>query len=96
MNSLERCMMGLNGGMPDRVPVCLENFQHAAALAGCPVREYCYDAQKMADAHLRVWNYFRHDMLDLENGGAALAHAVGCTMDFLDENAPHTSLHHAR
>jgi uroporphyrinogen decarboxylase len=88
MNSLERCMMVLNGGMPDRVPVCLENFQHAAAFAGYTVREYCYDARKMADAHLKTWDYFRHDMIDLENGVAALAHAVGCSMDFLDENAP--------
>ncbi len=88
MNSFERCMTVLNGGMPDRVPVCLENFQHAAAFAGYTVREYCYDAQKMADAHLKTWEYFRHDMIDLENGVAALAHAVGCNMDFLDENAP--------
>lgn len=87
MTSLERCMAVLKGGVPDRVPVCLENFQHAAALAGYNVREYCLDGEKMAHAHVTAWERYRHDMIDLENGVAALAQAVGCTVEF-NEDAP--------
>ena len=34
MTSLQRCITVLQGGVPDQVPVCLENFMHAAAVAG--------------------------------------------------------------
>ena len=88
MTSLERCMTVLNGGVPDRVPVCLENFQHAATVAGYTVREYCLDGEKMAAAHIAAWERFRHDMIDLENGVAALAQAVGCAVEFNDDAPP--------
>lgn len=88
MTSLERCMTVLQGGIPDRTPVCLENFMHAAAVAGYTVREYCGDGQKMAAAHIATWEKFGHDMIDLENGVTALAQAVGCQVDFFDDNSP--------
>lgn len=88
MTSLDRCMTVLHGGIPDRVPVCLENFMHAAAVAGYSVREYCLDGEKMADAHITTWQKFGHDMIDLENGVTALAQAVGCEIDFFDEKSP--------
>ena len=81
-------MTVLQGGIPDRVPVCLENFMHAAAVAGYTVREYCVDGDKMAAAHITTWEKFGHDMIDLENGVTALAQAVGCQVDFMDENSP--------
>jgi uroporphyrinogen decarboxylase len=88
MTSLERCMVVLKGGIPDRVPVCLENFQHAAAVAGYTMREYCLDGEKMAAAHIAAWKKFGHDMIDLENGVAALAQAAGCQIRFTDEAPP--------
>jgi uroporphyrinogen decarboxylase len=88
MTSLERCTVVLKGGIPDRVPVCLENFQHAAAGAGYTVREYCLDGEKMAAAHIAAWERFSHDMIDLENGVAALAQAAGCQVRFTDEAPP--------
>ncbi len=88
MTSLERCMTVLRGGIPDRVPVCLENFQHAAAVAGYSVREYCLDGEKMAAAQITAWEKFGHDMIDLENGVTALAQGVGCQVDFFDDNSP--------
>jgi uroporphyrinogen decarboxylase len=88
MTSLERCMTLLQGGIPDRVPVCLENFQHAAAVSGYTMREYCLDGQKMAAAHILAWETFGHDMIDLENGVAALAQAAGCQIRFSDETPP--------
>lgn len=88
MTSLERCMTVLKGGVPDRVPVCLENFMHAATVADYTIRDYCLDGEKMANAHIKTWERFRHDMIDLENGVAALAQAVGCEVDFTEDAAP--------
>ena len=88
MTSLERCMTVLKGGIPDRAPVCLENFMHAAAVNGYTVREYCADGEKMAASHITAWEKFGHDMIDVENGVTALAQAVGCQVDFMDDNAP--------
>ena len=88
MNSLQRCMIVLHGGVPDRVPVCLQNFMHAAASAGYSIPEYCQDGAKMAHAHIAAWQSFRHDMIDLENGVTALAQAVGCQVEYLVDGAP--------
>lgn len=86
MTSLQRCMTVLQGGVPDRVPVCLENFMHAAAVAGYSVKEYCLDGEKMAGAQIASWEKFRHDMIDLENGVTALAQTVGCQVEFYDDD----------
>lgn len=88
MNSLERCLTVLNGGIPDRVPVCLENFMHAAVLAGYTIPEYCMDGEKMAHAQITAWELFGHDMIDLENGVTALAQAVGCEVEYVEGGAP--------
>lgn len=88
MNSLQRCMTVLHGGVPDRVPVCLENFMHAAILGGYTIPEYCQDGAKMANAHISAWQKFGHDMIDLENGVTALAQAVGCEVEYIEDGAP--------
>lgn len=86
MTSLQRCMTVLEGGIPDRVPVCLENFMHAASVAGYSVKEYCLDGEKMAAAHIATWEKFRHDLIDLENGVTALAQSAGCKVEFYDDD----------
>lgn len=88
MNSLQRCLTVLHGGIPDRVPVCLENFMHAATVAGYTIPEYCQDGAKMANAHIRAWEKFGHDMIDLENGVTALAQAVGCQVEYVEDGPP--------
>jgi MtaA/CmuA family methyltransferase len=87
MSSLQRCLTVLQGGVPDRVPVCLENFMHAAAVTGYTVKEYCLDGEKMATAHIAAWEKFQHDLIDLENGVTALAQSVGCKVEFYDDGA---------
>ena len=88
MTSVERCQTVLDGGVPDRVPVCLLNFMPAAAAAGMSLREYCTDGEAMAQAHIAAWERYGHDMIDLENGVAALASAVGCTVEFEEDTSP--------
>lgn len=88
MTSVERCQTVLDGGIPDRVPVCLLNFMPAAAMAGMSLREYCTDGAAMAEAHIAAWESYGHDMIDLENGVAALASAVGCGVSFEEDTSP--------
>jgi MtaA/CmuA family methyltransferase len=88
MTSVERCQVVLDGGVPDRVPVCLLNFMPAAAMAGMTLREYCTDGEAMAEAHIAAWERYGHDMIDLENGVAALASAVGCRVSFEEDSSP--------
>jgi uroporphyrinogen decarboxylase len=88
MTSVQRCEAVLDGGLPDRVPVGLLNFMPAAAQAGMSMREYCTDGRAMAEAHVAAWERYGHDMIDLENGVAALASAVGCRVDFEEDTSP--------
>jgi MtaA/CmuA family methyltransferase len=68
--------------------VGLLNFMPAAAEAGMSLREYCTDGRAMAEAHIAAWERYRHDMVDLENGVAALASAVGCEVGFESDMSP--------
>jgi MtaA/CmuA family methyltransferase len=88
MTSVERCRTVLAGGVPDRVPVGLLDFMPAAAQAGLSLRESCTDGRAMAEAHIAAWERYGHDMIDLENGVAALASAVGCGVAFETETSP--------
>ena len=88
MTSRERTCTVLSGGIPDRVPVCLPSFLHAARLAGLSAGDYCRSGARMAEAQLAYWEEFRHDVIDIENGVAAMAEAVGCTVEYSDTAAP--------
>ena len=88
MTAVERCETVLAGGIPDRVPVGLLNFMPAAAALGMSLREYCSDGEAMAEAHVVAWERHRHDLIDLENGVAALASAVGCRVEFEGDTSP--------
>jgi uroporphyrinogen decarboxylase len=88
MTAVERCETVLAGGVPDRVPVGLLNFMPAAAALGMSMREYCTDGDAMARAHVEAWERYGHDLIDLENGVAALASAVGCRVEFEGDTAP--------
>lgn len=88
ISGLERCLTVLDGGVPDRVPVGLLDFMPAAAAAGLSMREYCTSGERMAEAHIAAWERFGHDLIDLENGVAALAGAVGCDVGFDEDSSP--------
>jgi MtaA/CmuA family methyltransferase len=88
MTSLERVKAVLSGAIPDRVPVCLLSFQNAARLAGYGIDEYCLDGGKMAEAQLGYWDTFQHDIIDIENGVAAMAEAVGCEVEYRSDAPP--------
>jgi len=88
MTSRERVGRVLAGELPDRVPVLLQNFQNTAWLAGMSQREFSRSGARMAEAQLAAWERFGHDVLDLENGTAALAEACGCEAEYPDDEPP--------
>ncbi len=88
MNSVERVHTVLRGGLPDRVPVDLHNFMMTAHASGLPFPEFFQDGEALAEAQIKAWREFGHDVLLLENGTAALAQACGVGVEYLTESAP--------
>lgn len=93
MTSFERVARVLSGELPDRVPVLMQNFQFTARLAGMTLREFCQSGQNMAEAQIAAWERFGYDILDLENGTAAVAEACGCDVEYPENEPPRVVLH---
>lgn len=88
MNSLQRVKTVLNGGLPDRVPICLINFICACRFAGFTLEEAFLDAEKFAFAHVNAQKKFCHDMIHLQNGVVGLAQSLGCKVKYYDTKCP--------
>ncbi|HEY3343154.1 MAG TPA: uroporphyrinogen decarboxylase family protein [Anaerolineae bacterium] len=88
MTSLQRVVTVLSGGIPDRVPIHLNNFMMNAYALGQPFAAHFQDGAAMAEGHLRAWREFGHDVIIIENGTVALAQACGCEVEYLPDSAP--------
>ncbi len=88
LSALERVMTVISGGIPDRVPTDLHNFLPAARAAGMRLSDCFRSGELMAESQILAWRRFRHDMLLVENGTAALAEAMGCGVIYPDDTAP--------
>lgn len=89
MNSIERVTTSLENKVPDRVPVDLHNFLVTARMMEVSdFAAYFRDGQAMAEGQVKTWRRFRHDMLILENGTAALAQACGVQVIYQNDSAP--------
>ena len=88
LTSRERVARVLAGELPDRVPVLMQNFQNTAYLAGMTLHEFCRSGARMAEAQLAAWERFGYDVIDLENGTAALAEACGCEVEYPEHEPP--------
>jgi uroporphyrinogen decarboxylase len=88
LSSPERVRWVLEGRLPDRVPVLLQNFQNTAFLAGMRLSDFCQSGAAMAEAQLAAWDRFGYDVIDLENGTAAMAEALGCGVEYPDFEPP--------
>ncbi len=91
MTSLERVRAAIELRPPDRVPVDLHNFQPAAYATGLPLRDVFRDGALLAEAMLKAWREFGHDMILLENGTACNAQACGVEVIYRDDSAPATA-----
>jgi uroporphyrinogen decarboxylase len=81
-------MTVIAGGIPDRVPTDLHTFLMASRMAGLSLSECLQSGDLMAESQIVAWRRFRHDMLLIENGTAALAQAMGCGVFYADDTAP--------
>jgi uroporphyrinogen decarboxylase len=88
MSSIERVQAAIDLRPPDRVPVDLHNFQPAARAMGVSMAEVFRDGELLAEAMLRAWREFGHDMILLENGTACNAQACGVEVVYRDDAAP--------
>jgi len=88
MNSIERVRAAVELRRPDRVPVDLHNFQPAAKATGLSLSEVFQDGDLLAEAMLKAWQEFGHDMILLENGTACNAQACGVQVTYRDDAAP--------
>ena len=88
MNSIERVDAAIRLRKPDRVPVDLHNFQPAAAAMGGSMADVFQDGDLLAEAMLRAWREFGHDMILLENGTACNAQACGVQVVYRHDAAP--------
>jgi uroporphyrinogen decarboxylase len=90
MTSVERVRAAIELRPPDRVPVDLHNFQPAALATGLPMQKVFQDGELLAEAMLKAWREFGHDMILLENGTACNAQACGVEVIYRDDSAPAT------
>jgi MtaA/CmuA family methyltransferase len=90
MTSIERVQATIELRQPDRVPVDLHNFQPAVYATGLPMREVLQDGGLLAEAMLKAWHEFGHDMILLENGTACNAQACGVEVIYREDVAPAT------
>lgn len=88
MTSIERVLATIEHRKPDRVPVDLHNFQPAAAMLGVGLPEIFRDGELLAEAMIKAWREFNHDMILLENGTACNAQACGVEVVYDDDSAP--------
>jgi len=89
MNSIERTRLVLQHELPDRVPVDLPNFMVTARRMGTEnYADFFRDGEAMAEGQIESWRRFRHDVITIENGTAALAEACGVSVIYQSESAP--------
>jgi uroporphyrinogen-III decarboxylase len=89
MTSIERTLLTLQHNLPDRVPVGLHNFQVIARMMDTvSFADFFRDGAAMAEGHIKAWRRFRHDVILVENGTAALAEACGVHVVYQDDAAP--------
>ena len=82
MTGRQRVMTVINGGIPDRVPITLHNFQMAVERSGRPYDEVLKSGELLADVMLNEWNEFQHDLILLEIGTACSAEAMGAKVEY--------------
>jgi uroporphyrinogen decarboxylase len=89
MNSVERAYLALQHKQGDRVPVDLPNFMVTARRMGVnDFADFFRDGEAMAEGQIESWKRFKHDVITIENGTAALAEACGVHVVYQSGSAP--------
>jgi uroporphyrinogen decarboxylase len=85
MNGLERVNAVLKGEWPDRRPIILHNFMHAAKEAGFSMKQYYSNPKNAATAHIKAIEKYKLDGVLWDIDTAVLASAVGVPVDFPED-----------
>jgi uroporphyrinogen decarboxylase len=91
MESIERVTKVLRGELPDRVPVGLHCYLLACRMLGGRFDEILRSGELQAEAQLKAWQTFGHDVIMLENGVCAEAEALGCEIRYTVDGPPHVA-----
>ncbi|MCX6971823.1 MAG: uroporphyrinogen decarboxylase family protein [Verrucomicrobia bacterium] len=89
MNSKERVQAVIEGGIPDRVPVCLHNFLLAAREAGVTMEKYRTDPAAVAKTHLHALEKYGHDCILIDIDTTMIAEAMGARSDATPDEPGH-------
>lgn len=87
MNGYQRVNCALVGKWPDKRPIVLHNFMHAAKEAGFTMKQYYSNPENAAKAHIQAAEKYGLDGILWDIDTAVLASAVGVPID-LPENEP--------
>ena len=88
MNGYKRIKAALSGTMPDKRPVMLHNFLHAASLSNINMKQYREDPQLAANALIESVERYGLDGVLFDVDTALLASAIGVPTDYpIDEPA---------
>jgi MtaA/CmuA family methyltransferase len=90
MTGLERITAALEGRRPDKVPVMLHNFMHAARESGVTMAEFRRSAETIAGAFIRAQEKYRCDGVLLDIDTATLAGALGVPVEFPEDEPART------
>lgn len=85
MNGLERVMAALKDEWPDKRPIVLHNFMHAAQEAGFTMKQYYSKPENAALAHIKAVEKYKLDGVLWDIDTAVLASAVGVPVDFPED-----------
>jgi uroporphyrinogen decarboxylase len=91
MESVERVTKVLRGELPDRVPVGLHCYLLACQMHGGRFDEILRSGELQAEAQLKAWRTFGHDVIMLENGVCAEAEALGSPIRYTEDGPPHVA-----
>jgi len=90
MNGYERIKAALSGKMPDRRPVMLHNFMHAAELSGINMKQFREDPVVASKSLIESVERYRLDGVLFDVDTALLASAIGIPTDYPDEDPART------
>jgi len=88
MNSIERLVTVIEGGIPDRVPVMGNLLEQGAGELGLSIEEYYSKAEYVAEGQLRLRERYGYDNLSAFFYAGMEAEMLGCRKIIFSETGP--------
>ena len=88
MTGFERVKAAFRKQRPDRVPFYPIVSALAAQLIGIDARTYYTDPDRLADAHIALYEELKHDVVALMGDLYFEVEAMGAQVDFLENEVP--------